>query len=161
MRHWNPFKSVEITITKHYFYPTYEALKQYLYLLLCMAWIIFTLPMRHWNQLENLWNFAKTTNFYPTYEALKQNFEKGYTVSCPHFYPTYEALKPSKSNALANRKADFYPTYEALKLPDKVGPSWFKFIFTLPMRHWNNLDRVGLFLLIVWFLPYLWGIETS
>ena len=105
-------------------------------------------------------------NFYSTYEALKLLPNASFVAPAVHFYSTYEALK-QKLSEMFNIPASlfllylwgietsdvprayiasryFYSTYEALKPTNSYGNIGDDvFIFTLPMRHWNQKIYLG------------------
>ena len=123
---------------------------------------IFTLPMRHWNFKMIGKTVIKRADFYPTYEALKRCFIATCIIlSCLIFTLPMRHWNIALSIPFARATEIFTLPMRHWNLTSFLERVIVREIFTLPMRHWNLQLLTLHLLMIVVFLPYLWGIETG
>jgi len=75
-------------------------------------------------------------------------------------YRTYEEWKHSSGTLNPSQKSSSYRTYEEWKRQQGDRSKRTGTVLTVPMRNGNCLSQSQASLHFLWFLPYLWGMET-
>ena len=145
------------------FYDTYEELKHLPSSNSNFPVTVFTIPMRNWNL--HLLHCNTRHNFVFTIPMRNWNFHGGRRMgrrSQVFTIPMRNWNYSCGSSFCKNAATSFYDTYEELKLFQRnLQFLWIRNVFTIPMRNWNGTWRDHIFFLLIKFLRYLWGIETS